>query len=153
MVKQSGRSCPERGARHMGNGPMRTSILSLLLAGAMLITGRAPLAYGERKLELRSLKDRVYRLESGPINRCPEKLGFQLNAQANELLLYPMEVEWEEIRTHVSPVVIVRGLRQSWESPTEEVVDTGKSRSTYAAVLDRNRIEAVTLTRIEDSML
>src|SRR3990167_8949846 len=85
MVKQSGRSCPERGARHMGNGPMRTSILSLLLAGAILITGRAPLAYGERKLELRSLKDRVYRLESGPINRCPEKLGFQLNAQANEL--------------------------------------------------------------------
>ena len=137
----------------MKNRPSKHSILAVLLLGIVAVVAGSPGAFGQKNLEIQTLKDRVYRLENGPVNRCPEKLGFQLNSQATELLLFPMEIEWEKIRTHVSPVVVVRGLRRRGESPYEEIVHAGRARSSYAAVLESNTIEAVTRTRLIGSIL
>lgn len=126
-------------------------IIKMIALGSLMASQLGESA-PSKPLQISTLRNRVYRLETGAVNRCPEKVGIRMNTQATELLLYPMEIEWERPRTHVSPLVIVRGIRRSWEAPREEVVRVGKTENTYSAELDDDTIEAVTRSRIEDGM-
>lgn len=105
-----------------------------------------------KDLDLRHIHGRQFRLINGPINRCPEKLGIQTNFSSKEVTVYPMELEWEQVRPKINPVVVMRAVRKKGEPLAVQVVSSSGTSSTYSSVITKQSLESVTTTNLPEDL-
>lgn len=100
---------------------------------------------------LSALNHAQFRLASGPINRCPEKIGVETAADGRSLRVFPMELEWSEIKPNVKPMLEIEGIRQAWEADANAAKSSNSALQRKAvAMATDSLLTAVTSMKVGD---
>jgi hypothetical protein len=109
-------------------------------------------AFAFAKLNPESLHNRIYRLDQGEINQCPDKVGIRVGEGGAELEVFPMEIEWEAVRSGVSPILSIKGFQSEW-APEQVGQKQENDRSVhYSAKVLADRIESLARTKLTDGL-